>query len=384
MTTTAGETAPATPFDGRDGTGPRAAAAASDWRSAARWQPGRMPASPSAGRRREVVEAAAADLRAGGFDCVGLSGDVSSAEGAGKMVGEAVSGLRGLDILVNCAGVYRAGPLAAGSDENEPDPIDLVVDVDLKGVLFATRAAIPPSPRRPRRRFDHQHLVVAHSIAARQLLRLHRREGRRRRVDPQPRGRARRRPDPRQRGASRRRAHRRSSRRSCRPRRSPAFLDGFGDEVPLGRVGEPDDVARAVVFLCDPANDWITGALLTVDGGLSLGTHVAFARLPVRRRPSGRHPGAFPHEHGNPSRPPPDQPRLLQPPRGRLRPHPPPRRLAGLATRRGDRGSGLGQSATRPRSRLRQRPLRSLPGTQPRSPRPPAVLVHSASISAPI
>ncbi len=37
---------------------------------------------------------------------------------------------------------------------------------------------------------------------------------------------------------------------------------------PLGRLGEPDDVARAVEFLLDPANDWITGQVLGVDGGL--------------------------------------------------------------------------------------------------------------------
>jgi NAD(P)-dependent dehydrogenase (short-subunit alcohol dehydrogenase family) len=37
----------------------------------------------------------------------------------------------------------------------------------------------------------------------------------------------------------------------------------------LGRIGTPDDVARAVVFLLDPANDWITGQTLAVDGGLS-------------------------------------------------------------------------------------------------------------------
>ena len=37
----------------------------------------------------------------------------------------------------------------------------------------------------------------------------------------------------------------------------------------LGRLGEPEDVARAVVFLLDPANEWITGQVLAVDGGLS-------------------------------------------------------------------------------------------------------------------
>lgn len=37
----------------------------------------------------------------------------------------------------------------------------------------------------------------------------------------------------------------------------------------LGRLGHPDDIARAIVFLLDPANDWITGQVLAVDGGLS-------------------------------------------------------------------------------------------------------------------
>jgi len=38
---------------------------------------------------------------------------------------------------------------------------------------------------------------------------------------------------------------------------------------PLGRLGKPEDIARAIVFLLDPANDWITGQVLAVDGGLS-------------------------------------------------------------------------------------------------------------------
>ncbi len=37
----------------------------------------------------------------------------------------------------------------------------------------------------------------------------------------------------------------------------------------LGRLGKPDDIARAIVFLLDPANSWITGQILAVDGGLS-------------------------------------------------------------------------------------------------------------------
>jgi 3-oxoacyl-[acyl-carrier protein] reductase len=38
---------------------------------------------------------------------------------------------------------------------------------------------------------------------------------------------------------------------------------------PLGRLGEPEDVARAIAFLLDPAQGWITGQVLGIDGGLA-------------------------------------------------------------------------------------------------------------------
>lgn len=38
---------------------------------------------------------------------------------------------------------------------------------------------------------------------------------------------------------------------------------------PLGKIGSPDDIASAVVWLLDPANSWITGQTIVVDGGLS-------------------------------------------------------------------------------------------------------------------
>ncbi len=37
---------------------------------------------------------------------------------------------------------------------------------------------------------------------------------------------------------------------------------------PLDRLGQPEDIAEAALFLLDPSNDWITGQVLDVDGGL--------------------------------------------------------------------------------------------------------------------
>jgi 3-oxoacyl-[acyl-carrier protein] reductase len=45
--------------------------------------------------------------------------------------------------------------------------------------------------------------------------------------------------------------------------------------IPLKRLGKPDDIANVVLFLCSPAASYVTGQLITVDGGLSLGATVA-------------------------------------------------------------------------------------------------------------
>ncbi|AEI40920.1 SDR family NAD(P)-dependent oxidoreductase [Paenibacillus mucilaginosus] len=53
-------------------------------------------------------------------------------------------------------------------------------------------------------------------------------------------------------------------------RGSAAFYDKLGEKIPLRRVGQPEDIGEAVLWLASDAASYITGASLKVDGGLIL------------------------------------------------------------------------------------------------------------------
>jgi NAD(P)-dependent dehydrogenase (short-subunit alcohol dehydrogenase family) len=50
----------------------------------------------------------------------------------------------------------------------------------------------------------------------------------------------------------------------------PAFETSFIDHIPLGRLGRPDELGGAAVFLAADASSYVTGATLVVDGGYTL------------------------------------------------------------------------------------------------------------------
>ncbi len=62
---------------------------------------------------------------------------------------------------------------------------------------------------------------------------------------------------------------------------SPELRERLAQATPLGRVGQPQDAAELVAFLCSPRAGWITGQVIVSDGGLSIGAAVRQARTPL-------------------------------------------------------------------------------------------------------
>jgi NAD(P)-dependent dehydrogenase (short-subunit alcohol dehydrogenase family) len=51
---------------------------------------------------------------------------------------------------------------------------------------------------------------------------------------------------------------------------TPEILEKMAKTYPLRRLGKPQDIANAVVFLASDAASWITGQTLSVDGGYAM------------------------------------------------------------------------------------------------------------------
>ena len=86
----------------------------------------------------DQVQACIAKVQQEGVQDVLVQGDVSSEEDVIKMVGEAIDGLGGVDVLVNNAGIQISRP----SDELSAEDFDKVLAVNLRGSFLCAREAI--------------------------------------------------------------------------------------------------------------------------------------------------------------------------------------------------------------------------------------------------
>jgi NAD(P)-dependent dehydrogenase (short-subunit alcohol dehydrogenase family) len=221
------------------------------------------------GRHVDALEQAAAELRAahGGLVTV-APGDLSTAEGAAATVHAAVRELGALHVVVNNAGVGHQGPF----DQITAAQVREVVAVDLEGPIYVLQAALPYL-RRHRQRRTASVLNISSSVTLMAIKNYAVYSAAKAGLDMLTRCLAL------ELAADRIRVNAvcpgvvetEIFERMLGPERARQHLDGVRGFVPLGRIGQPADVARVAVALCDPENDWVTGAVVPVDGGLSLG-----------------------------------------------------------------------------------------------------------------
>lgn len=208
-----------------------------------------------------------ARLQLGDYDgrLQAVQGDVSSEGYASKLVGETLKKFNSLNILVNNAGVFRM----AGILETEEEDYDYMLDVNLKGTWMMSKQAVRVMKDRGGgaivnvssflgTRGAFKFPSSAYSAAKGGILALTKSLA----VELAP-------------------WNIRVNAVVPAVVNTPmleSIADGPGVEKlladskkfhPLGRAGEPEDVARAISFLASPENSWISGAALPVDGARS-------------------------------------------------------------------------------------------------------------------
>jgi 3-oxoacyl-[acyl-carrier protein] reductase len=219
-------------------------------------------------RGREALEAAAAEIRAAtGAAVIPVVADVARAADVERLVAQAAAGLGGIDILVTNTGGPKSGPFESISDDDWIAAIDAIV----MSAVRLSRAVIPHMRERGGGRIIHvtsvsvkqpiDGLVLSNALraAVTGLSRTLANELARDRilVNCVAPGYT----------ATDRVAHLNEAaakREGVAPQDVQARLER---QIPLGRLGTPEEFGATVAFLASPAASYITGTTLQVDGG---------------------------------------------------------------------------------------------------------------------
>lgn len=197
-------------------------------------------------------------VNAGG-EALAVQADISQAEGAKALVDAAVNAYGTVDILVNNAGIARDALLLRMSEEDW----DAVLDTNLKGAFHCIKAVQRIMLRRRSGRIIQISSISGvrgnagqanYAAAKAGLIGLTK-------------------------AVARELASRNITVNAVAPGfvdtemtrvLSPELIQQATEQIPLGRLGSPEDIAAAVAFLASPEAGYITGQVLGVDGGLGM------------------------------------------------------------------------------------------------------------------
>ncbi len=222
------------------------------------------------GRREMKLQEAITELDPTGKHVAYLAGDIGKPETARQLIRTAVQRFGGVDILVNNAGIFKPTPFL----EHTREDYDGYVNIILGGTFHASQAAIPEMQKRGGGAIVNTGSMwasqaigatpsSAYSAAKAGVHALTRNLAIEFAAD-----------------------HIRVNAVAPAVVETPVYntflsekevkevLSTFNSFHPLGRNGQPRDVAAAILFLASSQADWITGVVVPVDGGVTAGRHV--------------------------------------------------------------------------------------------------------------
>ena len=211
------------------------------------------------GRDQAALEATRAALHGEGAEAIAVPADVSKAADAEALCTKTLEAYGKAEILINNAGITRDNLVLRLTEEDW----DKVLDTNLKGSFLCIRAFAKPMIKQRWGRIVNVSSVVglmgnpgqANYVASKAGLV----------------------------GLTKAVAKELSSRHITVNAVAPGFIEtamtgdlpekvreGLKAQIPLGRLGSPEDVAHAVAFLCSEEASYITGQVLSVDGGMRM------------------------------------------------------------------------------------------------------------------
>ena len=208
-------------------------------------------------RNAEALDNLVEEIKQQGGEAAAVVGDVAVDTDASELIDQAVAKYGQVDILVNNAGITRDGLLLRMKNEDW----DAVLDTNLKGAFLCIRAAAKVMSKQRSGRIINISSVVGEMGNAGQANYCASKAGLL--------------------GLTKSVARELARRNVTVNAITPGFIvtdmtddmtdkarQAMTEQIPLGRLGEVDDIANAVIFLASDQSSYITGQVLGINGGM--------------------------------------------------------------------------------------------------------------------